>query len=357
MSAITVSQRDGRVVAVKSAQGPDSALRLAHEADILGRLDHPGIVQLVDHVPGDSGHLTTIFVGPETWDQHLPTDETVLTNRLSMLAATIADLHDSGVAHGNITLEHIITRTDGRPILCGLGGALAADSASITADHDGLAEVFRAASSEISGATHATCQAIAGALAAGTTNARAVTQQLDALARSEPISNSRRPGNIQLGAMGAAALVSLTLIGWFLFPGRPPVDDVAAPPVPSSTSLAPSVVDEPVPAPTTVPPPVPGPNAPQLSHNGRQYALGQAGDIVVAHDWNCDGLATPALLRPETGDVAVFALWPTPDQAIVADSVTTVSGATRFIIADNEPCPELRLQTPSGSRLIETSFP
>lgn len=37
-----------------------------------------------------------------------------------------------------------------------------------------------------------------------------------------------------------------------------------------------------------------------------RYALGQAGDLVVVGDWDCDGTDTPAVVRPIDGEVFVF---------------------------------------------------
>jgi hypothetical protein len=43
--------------------------------------------------------------------------------------------------------------------------------------------------------------------------------------------------------------------------------------------------------------------------DGRRFALGHAGDWFVVGDWDCDGLTSPALYRPATGDVFLFDRW------------------------------------------------
>ncbi|MCU1460973.1 MAG: serine/threonine protein kinase [Acidimicrobiales bacterium] len=37
-----------------------------------------------------------------------------------------------------------------------------------------------------------------------------------------------------------------------------------------------------------------------------RYRLGRAGDLALLGDWDCDGRATPALYRPDTGEVFLF---------------------------------------------------
>jgi hypothetical protein len=41
----------------------------------------------------------------------------------------------------------------------------------------------------------------------------------------------------------------------------------------------------------------------------RTYRLGRAGDVVVVGDWDCDGLATPGLYRPSTGEAFEYDSW------------------------------------------------
>ena len=43
--------------------------------------------------------------------------------------------------------------------------------------------------------------------------------------------------------------------------------------------------------------------------DGRRYELGRAGDALLVGDWDCDGVATPGLYRPSTGEVFLFDGW------------------------------------------------
>jgi hypothetical protein len=49
---------------------------------------------------------------------------------------------------------------------------------------------------------------------------------------------------------------------------------------------------------------------------GQRWALGEPGDTVAVGDWDCDGLATPAVYRPSSGEVFVFSRWATPEEAL-----------------------------------------
>jgi hypothetical protein len=46
-----------------------------------------------------------------------------------------------------------------------------------------------------------------------------------------------------------------------------------------------------------------------LRHDGHAVAVGGAGDLVVVGDWDCDGIDTPAVLRPSSHSVWVFDRW------------------------------------------------
>jgi hypothetical protein len=47
-----------------------------------------------------------------------------------------------------------------------------------------------------------------------------------------------------------------------------------------------------------------------LEVGGMRYALGEAGDVLLVGDWDCDGTPTPALYRPADGRIFRFSSWP-----------------------------------------------
>ena len=64
-----------------------------------------------------------------------------------------------------------------------------------------------------------------------------------------------------------------------------------------------------------------------VSSGDARWSLGEAGDVVAVGDWDCDGAASPAVLRPETGDVFVFPGWATDEAPVTVDAVRTIPGA------------------------------
>ena len=67
--------------------------------------------------------------------------------------------------------------------------------------------------------------------------------------------------------------------------------------------------------------------------------LGRPGDLAVVADSDCDGVATPVLLRPSTGEVFVFDEWTTDEETTVsASAVVPGAGA---IAMDDGRCPSV----------------
>jgi hypothetical protein len=60
----------------------------------------------------------------------------------------------------------------------------------------------------------------------------------------------------------------------------------------------------------------------------RSFLVGEPGDRVAIGDWDCDGTATPAVLRLATGAIYTFAGWPDRGVLPPATLVASVEGAT-----------------------------
>lgn len=345
MTGITVGHHGDTLVAVKQADEPDARARLRQEATILAKLDHPGVVRLVGFDEGPPAALRTAFVGPDSWAHHLPTGEARF-DALAAVVATVADLHDAGVAHGALTPAHVLVGADGRPILCGLGDAGPASPTGVDRDRLDLAALVQ----QIDASDPLLAEAAAD-LENPTVSLRSVVRRLDTRTVA-PTPSPRRlalPHVPQRALAIIGAVLAVTFIGVAAaaaLGGGPPDPAPTAPETsiqPTSTTQAPT---------TTTSPPAPiDPAAPVVEHAGRRYAIGGPGDLVTLADWTCDGVATPAVLRPATGTIAVFTEWPAPDAQITASIVTTVDGASAFVVSD-DPCPDLRVRTAGGSRLI-----
>lgn len=83
-----------------------------------------------------------------------------------------------------------------------------------------------------------------------------------------------------------------------------------------------------------------------------QVVLGEEGDLVSLGDWDCDGTATPALLRPASGEVFVFPRW-SLDEPLEVPATTVVPDASGISAGDGD-CPELVVRTPEGERTVAT---
>lgn len=160
--------------------------------------------------------------------------------------------------------------------------------------------------------------------------------------------------------------------------GSDPVSaaDDARTPTAAAPSATPSTT-RPTPTPTTpvVPEPawpttceVPEPTGPDVDGDGCPEAvaldgriaqvgsvtveLGEDGDLVTLGDWDCDGVATPAVLRPATGEVFVFPEW-SLDDAVEVAPVDVVPGATGISAGPGGACPSPVVATPDGARPVD----
>jgi len=83
---------------------------------------------------------------------------------------------------------------------------------------------------------------------------------------------------------------------------------------------------------------------------GVRYAVGRAGDRIAIGDWDCDGRATPAVLRPATGEVFVFPRWAPSRRPLTVGPSATIAGATAITPSalDARGCADLEVRTASG---------
>ena len=345
MTGITVSQAGDHLVAVKHGHDPDRRARLRHEADLLGRLDHPGVVRLVDFQEGPPAALRTAFVGPDSWRT-----TSASPAEFAALTATIADLHDSGVVHGDLTPDHVLLDRDHRPILCGFADAGPATDERVRADREALAAMLRHEAGRHGNGVGHRLRDAADVLDEPDLPTRAAIRLLD---QQAPPDDHTRSGPSRRHAMVVVCVVAAALVAFLLADGDGdgPTPALAPTPTAEPPGTAPGPVS-PTPAPADLIPAGPGDPATVVEHAGRRYGIGAAGDLVHIADWDCTGEATPAVLRPTTGELAVFSSWPEPDASLLPTMTMVVEGAIGFTI-DDRPCPDLRVRTQNGSRLVE----
>lgn len=127
-----VPRRGGAPVAVKVLVAGDP-VRQAREAALLGELDHPHLVRLVEvvHQPRRGGEsrvalVLELLAGGSLASLlgrrgRLRPGEVVTT--IAPVAAALAHAHDNGVVHGDLSPGNIVFTAEGRPVLTDLGVA------------------------------------------------------------------------------------------------------------------------------------------------------------------------------------------------------------------------------------------
>ena len=127
--------RPDRPVAIKlmrQAIGtPEAALRFAHEAEYLGRLQHPGIAQIIEAGAEGEGADARAFIAMELVEGD-PLDEYSRkaglgrTERLQLLARVAEAVHHAhlrGVIHRDLKPSNILVTADGQPKVIDFGVA------------------------------------------------------------------------------------------------------------------------------------------------------------------------------------------------------------------------------------------
>jgi hypothetical protein len=86
-----------------------------------------------------------------------------------------------------------------------------------------------------------------------------------------------------------------------------------------------------------------------------RWTLGEPGDRVALGDWDCDGSASAALLRPPTGDVFVFPAWAELGSPVSVTPIQRVAGAVDIHTEPGGPtCDSLVVERATGPpRTIE----
>lgn len=166
--------------------------------------------------------------------------------------------------------------------------------------------------------------------------------------RPQPSRRQHRPA---LVAVGGACLVLLGSVGaWALLhePDRPRVGEApAASDNVATTARATEPSACPEPDPEDGPPDAVATHEVDVTGDGclevvaitangvvavgrERWAVGEPGDSVTFGDWDCSGVATPALYRQATGDVFVFSEWADGGQPERVEPVERVSGGVSF---------------------------
>jgi hypothetical protein len=226
---------------------------------------------------------------------------------LAVLAEAVARAHDAGHVHGPFLPEHVRSG----PLLLGwsalppAGWTQADDVRSFgellaLSGHDALAA--RAAGDP---AGRPGMRSLAAAL-------RPAPTVLRPARRHPPPTRWRRIA--VLAPAAAAVLLAATMVV------RAPGSAASRlPPVEPSTS-------------TTTTLRATGAGDGTVVHDGHRWAAGIAGDAVVLGDWDGDGIRTPAVLRPTTGQVWRYDDWPVNGAPGAARALGIVPGGARLAV-------------------------
>ena len=143
MGIVYEAQQDNprRIVAVKVIRGglfTDSSLpRFKQEAQILGRLQHPGIAQVYEAGVDDAGqpYFAMELIQGEPLDEYVRSHNIDATGRLTLIADVcdaVQHAHDRGIIHRDLKPSNILVDETGKPKIVDFGIARATDSDLLT---------------------------------------------------------------------------------------------------------------------------------------------------------------------------------------------------------------------------------
>jgi hypothetical protein len=84
----------------------------------------------------------------------------------------------------------------------------------------------------------------------------------------------------------------------------------------------------------------------EVRTGNHRWAVGAPGDLVAVGDWDCDGTATPAVVRPSAGRLFVFDEWALPDAPTTATPGPSVPTGVTAVSADG--CGRVTLRSADG---------
>ncbi|HWW52225.1 MAG TPA: hypothetical protein VNY84_00540 [Acidimicrobiales bacterium] len=375
----------------RAAAGTDGEL-LQREAKLLRRARHPGVIELIDLVAEETSVvlLTAEPDGPCLADVNLASEE--VAGVMAVLATTVADLHEIGVAHGALTADRIVLDGGGRPVVRGFDHSQALDgaparwpmSAEARADTLALArltkELLDGDAAQRDRATISLSRIVAPLLIAperdrnrARMTARRLADEITTcipqarLPVSRPCStDSEEPQQARdpdphpplpmphrrVAKLALATTIALAIVvACHPRPGRPhhaAVKAAVGPVAPRSTPTAARVLVA-----TAVPPKYVGD---VVTIGLDRYKVGETSDVMAFGRWSC---TWPMLIigRPRTGQVWLFRYLPATGRPAQAVEVGRVAGLVGVHGEPSGPCDRLFADRANASAIpVNVSF-
>lgn len=328
----SVELRAGRPVLVRTG-----GAELRAEAAVLQQLAGPGAPEVVGLVDLDDGRieLTTAL------DPPLPLGAMAPWRVGAAVAVVLARAHDLGITHGPILDEHLRAR-DGEVVLSGWGHAapgppdadVAALGRLLHELADGDAELLALARRTTADAPPSMASLVETLVAGPHPAPRRLARRRW---RAAPVVGT---------AVGALAVGALAVAGGVAWPREAPESAAL-----SQGTIAPSTTT------TTTPPTTSMPATPQVDGNvvtrhGARWTVGRPGDVVVVGDWACAGAEpVPAVLRPASGAVWLFAGWSAGGRPVPGRLLDRHPGAVALRVERDGPCDDLLVVDAAGTTM------
>ena len=340
--------------------------RLRDVAESLARLGHPGIASVVDVVDVDDEHvhvLTTLGDGGTLADRPGPVPADEVRTLVRELSDALAAAHRVGVAHGHVADTNVI-RSQGRLLLTdfGIGEARtgrprsrpfrddARDLATLglglldPADGTTTAAALRALLGWVADDPDADLVALRDGLAPASEPGAPPPPPPPPAAPATELQTPRRAAPV---LAGASALVLGLVAGAVvvLGPAGGRSDPIEATPpscAPVAADLAADVDGDGCADPLHW-----RPDAAEVAYpaeDGRplRFRIGRPGDELVVGDWDCDGIATAAVVRSSTGETFLFDAWAGEGETLIAEAGPALPVGSSAAVVRDGGCDRIR---------------
>ncbi len=351
----------GDDVVVKAGSG-ELRDRLRREAEVLRRCKDLPVIDLVELAEGaDHTELVTARYGSLTLKESGLLDPHERGLALAAACAAVEELHRAGRTHGALTASHVLVEPGGGVRLCSLGAGQELEAAGVdgaeASDRDALSTVVtevleqpagfesgrerrrwdRAARRAVArlGAARGlrsgaeVLEVLRGCGVPGTDTAEAG----DIADIATPPERRRRSGPSMAGVAVAAVVACLLSAGaaWALTrdSGESALEPICAD-IEADGACDQFAVE-----------------GQTITVGEHTFDVGGPGETPRLGDWNCDGTATVAVLRPTSGEVFTFDGWADRGSPVSGELVGTFEGATGIV--EPTSCGPMEITLQDGS--------